>query len=101
MIQLLLDPPHPAEERLDLFEQQIPPQLLRSRGQFQLAEPHQTLLGPKSRLFRWDDAGASEQRANVFLARVRLAITWLRQLLNSRQVRTSSEGTCTVGVSPR
>ena len=35
------------------------------------------------------------------MARVRLAITWLRQLISSRQVRTSSEGTCTVGVSPR
>ena len=37
----------------------------------------------------------------VFLARVRLAITWLRQLINSRQVRTSGDGTCTVGVSPK
>src|SRR5438046_68873 len=37
----------------------------------------------------------------VFLALVRLAITWLRQLINSRQFRTSSEGTCTVGVSPK
>ena len=37
----------------------------------------------------------------AFLARVRLAITWLRQLISSRHVRTSSEGTCTVGVSPK
>jgi hypothetical protein len=37
----------------------------------------------------------------VFLARVRLAIAWLQQLFNSRQVRTSSEGTCTVGTSPK
>src|SRR5687767_7392825 len=37
----------------------------------------------------------------VFLARVLLAITWLRQLIGSRQVRTSSEGTCTAGASPR
>src|SRR5262249_22329205 len=28
-----------------------------------------------------------------------LAMTWLRQLISSRQVQTSSEGTCTVGVS--
>ena len=34
-------------------------------------------------------------------ARVRLAITWPRQLISSRQVRTSSEGTCTAGASPR
>ena len=32
-----------------------------------------------------------------FLALVRLAITCLRQLINSRQFRTSSDGTCTVG----
>jgi hypothetical protein len=64
VIQLLLDPPHLADERLDLFEQQIPPQLLRRRGQGQLAEPHQTLLGPQTRLFRWDDASASEECAN-------------------------------------
>ena len=36
----------------------------------------------------------------VFLALVRLAITWLRHLISSRWVRTSSEGTWTVGVSP-
>jgi hypothetical protein len=35
-----------------------------------------------------------------FLARVRLAIAWLRQLISSRQARTSGESTCTVGVSP-
>src|SRR5262249_56711051 len=37
MIQLPFDPSHLAEEGLDLFEQQIPPQLLRNRGQGQLA----------------------------------------------------------------
>jgi len=31
----------------------------------------------------------------VFLARVRFAITWPRQLISSRHVRTSSDGTCT------
>jgi WD40 repeat protein len=37
---------------------------------------------------------------SVFLARVRFAMSWLRQLIISRQIRTSSEGTWTVGVSP-
>jgi hypothetical protein len=32
-VQLLLDPPHLADEPLDLFEQQVAPQLLRGRGQ--------------------------------------------------------------------
>jgi hypothetical protein len=36
----------------------------------------------------------------VFFARVRLATGWPRQLINSRQVRTSWVGTWTVGVSP-
>lgn len=33
MIQLMFDPQHPANQRLDLFEQEIPPQLLQYRGQ--------------------------------------------------------------------
>ena len=36
-----------------------------------------------------------------FLARVRLAMTRPRQVISSRQVRTSPEGTCTAGASPR
>ena len=35
------------------------------------------------------------------MARVRLAITRLRQVISSRQVRTSAEGTCTAGASPK
>ena len=35
------------------------------------------------------------------MARVRLAITRPRQVISSRQVRTSAEGTCTAGASPR
>ena len=59
-------------------------------------------------VYQQDDRDIRDERrrqklepAYSFMARVRLAITWLRQLINSRQVRTSSEGTCTVGVSPR
>jgi hypothetical protein len=37
----------------------------------------------------------------VFLAGVRVAITALRHLINSCQLRTSGEGTCAVGVSPK
>jgi hypothetical protein len=74
LVQLLLDPPRLADERLDLFEQQIPPQLLRSGGQGQLAEPHQTPLGPKTRLFLWDDTGASKERANCVLGPIRHSV---------------------------
>src|ERR1700721_791311 len=50
-IQLLFDTPHLADERFNLFEQEISPQLLRRRGQSQLAQPGQTLLGHKPGCF--------------------------------------------------
>jgi hypothetical protein len=46
VVQLLLNAPHLAVERLDLFAQQVPAQLLRGREQLQLAEPGQALLRP-------------------------------------------------------
>ncbi len=49
LIQLLLDPPHLARQRLDLLEQQVPPQLLRRRRQLQPTEPLQALLRPQRR----------------------------------------------------
>ncbi|MGA2705965.1 MAG: hypothetical protein ABSH35_33395 [Isosphaeraceae bacterium] len=67
MVQLLLDTLHLADERLDLFEQKVPPQLLRSRRQGQLAEPGQTLFRPQTGLPRGHDACAAQQRANRIL----------------------------------
>jgi hypothetical protein len=37
----------------------------------------------------------------VLVARVRLAITRRRQVISSRKVQTSAEGSCTAGASPR
>src|SRR5262245_39848853 len=46
--QLLLEAAALAVERLDLLQQQVPPQLLRERGQVELTEPGQALLRPES-----------------------------------------------------
>src|SRR5579864_1659004 len=67
IIQLLLDTSHLADERVDLFEQEIPPQLLRNRGQGQPPEPGQTLSRPETRLPRGHDASAAQQGTNPIL----------------------------------
>jgi hypothetical protein len=46
LVELLLDPPHPAEKALDFLLQQVAPQLLRGRRQFQLPEPDWAFLRP-------------------------------------------------------
>jgi hypothetical protein len=47
-VQLLLEAPHLAVERLDIFEQWVPPPLLRSRRQVEMAEPGQPLFSPQA-----------------------------------------------------
>src|SRR5262249_31777353 len=61
-IQLLFKASPLADRRLDFFEQETPPQWLRSRGQDQLTQPGQPLLGPQTGLLWWDDAGAAKER---------------------------------------
>ena len=58
LLQLLLDPPNLAHERLDLLEQEVAPQLLRRRRQVQPTEPIQSLPRPEGGLSRGHDAGA-------------------------------------------
>ena len=67
LIQLLLDPSRLARQRLDLLEQQVPPQPLRRRRQLQPTEPLQPLLRPQRGPPRGHDAGASQQRAQRVL----------------------------------
>ena len=100
-IQLLLNPSHLADKRLYFFEQKIAPRPLRQRGQGQLTEPRQLLFAPQPGCFGGTTPALRRSARTVFLARVRLAMTGLRQLISSRQVRTCSEGTYTVSVSPR
>jgi hypothetical protein len=66
-IRLSFDTSHLADQRLGLIEQQIASRLRRSRGQGQLAEPHQTFSGPQAKSFRWDGAGAAQGRADGIL----------------------------------
>src|SRR6516225_5036898 len=98
---MLFDARHLACERLDLLEQQVPPPLLAGRGQLQPAEPRQPRLRPQAGSPRGTTPAPRSSARTAFLARVRLAIGWLRRLTSSRQARTSGAGTCTVGVSPR
>src|SRR5262249_33695605 len=67
VVQLLLEASHLAEERLDLLEQEVPPQLLGGRGQLELAEPGQPLLRPQAALLRGCEAGAAQERAHRIL----------------------------------
>ena len=59
MIELLLDTLYLADERFDLLEEEIPPQLLGSSGQGQLAEPGQALFRPEAGFPRGHDASAA------------------------------------------
>jgi hypothetical protein len=75
IVELLLDTSDLADERLDLFEPEIAPQLLRSRRQSQSAEPGPTLLRPDSGLPRGRDVITAEQCARGIL------VTLLRENL--------------------
>jgi hypothetical protein len=75
--------------------------LLRDRGQGQLASQANPFFVHRAGRLGGTAPAPRSRAGTEFLVRVRLAITRPLQVISSRQVRTSAEGTCTVGVSPR